>query len=111
MVLAENQQDWIPLLPIDQIPSGLSCWTKKRKRIVIVKNSGKSISVFEDKCPHNNRIKISKSFDLEPNQITCKYHGACYKLDSGIQVSGPGCDNLTVFPHRVVENILEVIFD
>lgn len=102
------EHKWIKLALVDTIPEGLSTWRKNHKEIVVIKKKGEIKSIFENRCPHNLKIKISTDYDLEDTTIVCRFHGSRYCVFSGSQIEGPGNRPLNLFPFRINKDKLEI---
>ena len=103
---------WKRLTRLTKIPDGISKWSKNGRKLAIYMDSGEIKSVFDDKCPHNNRISITEHHEIEMLStrpfITCTEHGAGYDLIGGDQIKGPGNCNLEFVEYRIAGKFLEV---
>jgi len=108
----ETMPTWVVLESCKKIPDGVTAFRKKRRSIAVHKQGGEVRQVFQNNCPHNPRIKITDDFTLEDETITCRFHGACWKLEDGEIMKGPGRKDLHLFEFRINEKSqLEVLID
>lgn len=81
-----------------EFDDGVSC--------VILLRQGSSVLAYHNVCPHTGgRLDWAPGrFLLEPGQIICAAHGACFFIESGRCFSGPARGNsLARVPVEVVD--------
>ena len=86
-----SQEMWIKIDIVDKLDEGITALRRNKIKIAVLKNNSKVISVFENNCPHNRKLLISDDFEMDAGEltITCKYHGACFKIDTGEVIKAP----------------------
>ena len=106
----DSLQTWTSLAKLGDIPDGVTAFKKKRKNVAVFKKNGEIKRIFEDNCPHNKRIKISDDYIVDGDTITCSFHGACWKLQDGEIVRGPGREGLLIYNFRIdPDGLVEIL--
>ncbi len=73
---------------------------------IAVFNLDGEFCAIKDDCPHQH-LPIADGL-IENCNITCPYHGARFNLKTGQLLAPPACENLTTYPTRVVDGIIEI---
>lgn len=73
--------------------------------IAVFNLDGQFFAVKDD-CPHQH-MPIADGL-VENDTITCPYHSAKFNLKTGALLAPPACDNLTIFPTRVVDGQIQI---
>lgn len=81
------------LIEIDRIP-------------IAIFNLAGSFYAIEDNCPHQH-LPLADGL-VENDTITCPYHGAKFDIITGDVLAPPACDNLKIFPTRVVDGKIQI---
>ncbi|HSX19927.1 MAG TPA: non-heme iron oxygenase ferredoxin subunit [Gammaproteobacteria bacterium] len=61
---------------------------------------------IKDDCPHQH-MPLADGL-VEGDTITCPYHTAKFNIKTGQLLAPPACDNLTIFPCRVVDGQIQI---
>lgn len=98
--------DWIDVAPASEIPPG--SWRS-------IDLEGTSVAVFnlegeyygiEDVCTHDGGILTGGT--IERDEIVCPRHGAHFSIKTGEALTPPAYENLTAFPVRVQQGVIQV---
>lgn len=105
-----NDKQWINIAPTNSIKDGeckIINLPEQELEVAIFNISNKFFAI-ENRCPHQN-LPIADGF-IENNDITCPFHGAVFSLLTGeIKVNpGTNCDNLTIFPVKIEDNLIKI---
>ena len=93
----------IQLCSKDEISEGYAKRFLIGERNIFAVKKNNIIYVYENKCPHLN-IELEwledQFLDSEKEYILCSTHGALFKIEDGLCVSGP-CEGQTLTPIRI----------
>ena len=93
----------IQLCSKDEISEGHAKGFLIGERNIFAVKKNNIIYVYENKCPHLN-IELEwledQFLDSEKEYILCSTHGALFKIEDGLCVSGP-CEGQTLTPMRI----------
>ncbi|MHA2502208.1 MAG: Rieske (2Fe-2S) protein [Candidatus Kariarchaeaceae archaeon] len=98
---------WVKIGKVSSIGEGVTSFRKRGQRVAVIKENGEILKVFSDHCPHNPKIMISSDYMLEDGvdgkKITCKHHGACFQVITGMTLMGPGKEGLKLYEFELTE--------
>lgn len=93
----------IQLCSQDEISEGLAKGFLIGERNIFAIKKNDIIFAYENKCPHLN-IELEwledQFLDSEKNFIICSTHGALFKIEDGLCISGP-CEGQTLTPIEI----------
>ncbi|MDP6977534.1 MAG: Rieske 2Fe-2S domain-containing protein [Myxococcota bacterium] len=88
----------VPLLRLDELPAGadyeargVSADLPQRAGLFVLRFEN-GVRVYRNRCPHLGsplNWTPDRFLDLERKQIICATHGAVFRIDDGLCVSGP----------------------
>jgi nitrite reductase/ring-hydroxylating ferredoxin subunit len=109
MSATETEATFEPIAPVDSVPLGAMRALAMRDgtRLCVVHTSAAGICVALDKCPHRD-FPLTNGELTDDGRIECAWHGAQFDPATGAELVGPGCDALTRFAVRVINDIIEV---
>lgn len=99
---------WVDIAPVTEVPEGERKITQIEGTPVAVFNLSNEFYAIEDRCTHQH-LPLADGFVSE-DDIVCPFHGAVFSIKTGEAKSAPACVNLTTYPVRIENGIIQVEF-
>ena len=90
---------------IEEIPPGERLFVEMDDKPIVIINISDGFFAIDDVCTHDDGPLGDG--DIEDDQIICPRHGARFNLRTGEVMSLPAISDVSTYPTRVVEGILE----
>ena len=102
---------FISVVAVAELREGfLASYEVEGREIVVARTAG-GVYVYDATCPHAD-FRFSSARLKGGCEVECQMHGARFKADeTGEVVKGPAQEPLWVLESRIVDGMLEVLFD
>jgi nitrite reductase/ring-hydroxylating ferredoxin subunit len=89
-----------------ELPAGTARQLTVNGRKVALFNINGSYYAIDDTCPHRGG-PLSEG-DVEGNEVTCPWHGACFDVTTGAHLSPPAQSDVAAYKVQVVGDEIQV---
>ena len=97
---------WVDVAAVGEIEEGGVCLVDVEDTEVAVFNINGRFYAVEDVCTHDGGTLADG--DVEGHEIECPRHGARFDLRTGEVTAPPAYEDITTFPVRIREGVIQV---
>ncbi len=97
---------FVPVARLADLPLGSGRAFEVGRKLVAVFHTAEGLFALDDHCPHSGG-PLSEG-DLRSDVVTCRWHGAGFRLSTGRSAGAMRCKPATCFSVRVHDGWIEV---
>ena len=105
-ILASDQVEYIEIAPADKVPEGERLFIEVGGKSIVIFNLAGHLFAIGDVCSHDNG-PVGDG-EIEETEIICPRHGARFDIRTGKATSLPAVMDISSYPVRVVQGIIEI---
>jgi nitrite reductase/ring-hydroxylating ferredoxin subunit len=101
-----TEPEFVPVLPLDQIPKGSMRTRVLQGREIVICHSREGVFALDNICTHaHSRMCEGR---LRGTRLICPLHGAAFDIRDGRVLSAPAVVPLATYPIRIVNGTIEI---
>lgn len=99
---------WVPVCPVDELPSGEMKLVHAGAVDVGVYNIDGELLALEDRCSHDDGPLCEGDWDPDEGVVICPRHGSNFDIRTGQPLTLPAFEPVDTYPVRVESGTVEV---
>jgi 3-phenylpropionate/trans-cinnamate dioxygenase ferredoxin component len=98
----------IAVAPLEELPPGSVKIVQAGDVWIGVYNCGGDLLAIEDRCSHDDGPLAEGEWEEDECRVICPRHGSAFDLRTGIPLSLPAYEPVSIYPVRVVDGLVKV---